>query len=438
MSEFRKPGQEEVMGFTSISGDHTVSVSSDIGVNGFPNEELSAGEDIPLFIGEVATADLRQQVVNAYNQLVAFQKEQDESTSPAQVDSGTTPRRRREDVVRGIEGQFGGADVATVLDVLYQEQGLSTYEIAAITGVNHTTIYNLLLASGVTLRSRLDGQIKRYEQGGKKSKAQKDAERRLGESIEEVLKRLYIGERLGSGTIAKRIGVSHGTIQGWLRLFNIPVRSEEWGNLTEEAEKRRIAGMRQAWAERKDEIVAKIHTGNSDEIRVRSRTAYYASNPQELNRVRQSWAAGKARSLQVRQSKVFGKDIAKALSRMHYFECMTIGEISELTGYSDFYIETLMKEYGIQNITPRKQWLEKMFEIQDLLPYIWAHPEIMDVLSKNQRYVLERRFLIEDPERSEITQVELAQEMGLTRQRVEQLETKAIEKLTALVRSRAT
>lgn len=84
------------------------------------------------------------------------------------------------------------------------ESGQNTTQLAEHYGCSPTTIANHLRACGAVLRSSRFRAI---------------------HVSEEMLRQLYLGERLPIAVIAARLGVSVSTINNRRRRYNIPVRS---------------------------------------------------------------------------------------------------------------------------------------------------------------------------------------------------------------------
>jgi hypothetical protein len=96
---------------------------------------------------------------------------------------------------------------------LYTCQGLSTYQIAACTGVDRQRVTRALRKAGVPLRSRGAGRLRPV--------------RRTSElpDLPRLLRELYEEARLGSRQIAAILGLPERTVRSRLRRYNIKARN---------------------------------------------------------------------------------------------------------------------------------------------------------------------------------------------------------------------
>lgn len=340
---------------------------------------LPVERSIALAIGVEAIVDPIQIVTTRYNALVEAQK----NTSP-QTSTGPKKRRTREEIIRGVENQFEGVDIRTILDTLYTSCQLSLNQISKVTGISHSVMYGYFVALNIHLRTMSEAGVIRHREDAKKG-------------------RRYIP----------------------------PER-------TVESEERRIEAVRRAWATRKDEIVAKIHAGDSDKKRSESYMRKFATDPayrelnsQLLKRAHQALIDKTA----MRHQKLFGPDRKRGLEQMHYGEGLTPEEIAQASGYTTDTIYGFFKVDGINIITPNRQWLRKFREFSTFLPNMWTNQSFFNKLTPGQRYVIRRRFLTEGP--TVPTLDEVGKELGLTKARIAQLEDRAIEKLGILVKSQS-
>lgn len=95
---------------------------------------------------------------------------------------------------------------------LYTCQSLSTYKIAAVTGVSRQRITRLLHKAGVS--------VKPHGAGRRKPRRGAEAER-----LDQLMIRLYAEDRLPSTRIAELTGISESTVRSRLRARGVPVRT---------------------------------------------------------------------------------------------------------------------------------------------------------------------------------------------------------------------
>lgn len=57
-----------------------------------------------------------------------------------------------------------------------------------------------------------------------KTKSMQAIETKLGEDIEEILRRLFVDEHLSQAEIAKRLNISYATVYSWLRQAGVRSR----------------------------------------------------------------------------------------------------------------------------------------------------------------------------------------------------------------------
>lgn len=197
---------------------------------------------------------------------------------------------------------------------------------------------------------------------------------------------------------------------------------------------RRSEELSNMWRDNREEMIATLHSPESEQKRRDSLKKFLDDHPEALDQRIQNLVQGRETervNKEQRRVEAFGDDVKTALERWHYGEYLTVEMIVEQTGYSHGFIDGLMKEYGIQNIGLNSRNLTTLLQVYELLPSIWQQPEVMDKLSNNQRYVFERRFLMEGPQP---TLEEIGQELnGISRQAVQQLEKKAIKILSKLL-----
>ncbi len=211
-----------------------------------------------------------------------------------------------------------------------------------------------------------------------KTDGMRSVELRFQDTIENLLKRLYLDEKKNPEQIGTIFGVSEGAVRAWLIRSNIPLRTvSEARQLVDHTILRQV---------------------------VRERTIR-------------------------RQREAFGGDIRDMLLRKHYMEYLTISEISTSTGFAYPTVVEYMKNNGMPDITPTKGWIRQHTKLGTLLGKVWADPTLMEVLSADEVSVLRRRHLD-----GIATLEEIGYELEVTRQAVKQLEDSAINKLKLAIK----
>lgn len=259
-----------------------------------------------------------------------------------------------------------------------------------------------------------------------------------GVDIRTILDTLYTTHQLSAGEIGTITGASERFICKLLKSLDISIRNMSQVRLvtvsrSPGSERTRIEAIRQAWRERKDEIVEKIHAGDSDKKRSEGNRRRMLADPEYRER-RIQVGKDAAKILHdksvVRQQKVFGPDRKLALAQMHYEEGLTPQQIASKTGYAVYTILNFFYKDGVENLTPSKKWFGKFQDFARFIPLLWADPTLLKRLTNNEQYVLRRRFLSEEP--ATPTLREIGEELGLTVERISQLEDKALFKLEKL------
>lgn len=331
-------------------------------------EGLSKEAAIALTPGVEAEFDPVQIVIERYKAWQESQKDASLSTPSLPI-----KRRTREKIIADIVAQFGGADYHTILDTLYTVCELSVGQISKATGTSIQFIYNQLLLLGIPPRTRSQAGVIRFRED----------------------------EKMG----------------------------RPFSRRSPESEKRRIEGVRRAFQERKDKIVDKIHASGSDKKRSESLKRRFATDPgyreSNIRFARKAARANHNKAVE-HQHSLFGGNRRQGLVLMHYGEGLSIAEIAQKTGYSEERIYNFFHEEGIRATTPDSGWFDKFKKFSTLLPSLWEDPSLFRTLNPNEQYIIRRRFLSEGPTP---TLEEVGKELGLTRQRIKQLEDRAIYKL---------
>ena len=100
---------------------------------------------------------------------------------------------------------------------LYDCQMLSTYKIAAITGIDRQRIAGLLHKSGVSVKPN----------GAGRRMARRTAEQ---ERLDQLMTRLYQADRMPSTQIAELVGISEWAVLSRLRARGVPIRTRGRNN----------------------------------------------------------------------------------------------------------------------------------------------------------------------------------------------------------------
>jgi predicted DNA-binding transcriptional regulator AlpA len=267
-------------------------------------------------------------------------------------------------------------------------------------------------------------------------------EQTFGEPIEIMLNRWYTHEQRTLRDIEASTGVSRKTLSQWLTHVGIQQRTQHenlkllWQKQPNsfyqfrsnpETEQRRIEAVRLAYKERKDEIAAKIHAGDSDKKRSDSQKRRYVEDPGARQKAReylQRATEVKNENTQRRMKTVFGNDIAVTLFDLHQNQGLIVADIANNTGYTEDWIHERIKEHTIP-YTARTQ-IRSVRKFQEVHKRLWENPQSFQQLKDKEKAIIYSRFLTDGPIRS---LEEVAKELGITRERVRVIEDRAIEKI---------
>lgn len=177
-----------------------------------------------------------------------------------------------------------------------------------------------------------------------------------GETLADLLKRLYITEGKTFTAMGTTLGVSTDTISDWIRKLHpeIKIRSKSellkksWENPEHRAN--RISGYKTAWQEPKKRKarLPRIHSPKAEAERVKSYKKYFREHPE----------AAKAKVERVKRAKreriiaAFGDNPQKAMRQMAIVDGLPINEIARLKGISPNTIRIWFKEEGVK---PRRK-----------------------------------------------------------------------------------
>ncbi|HEX3958657.1 MAG TPA: hypothetical protein VHZ03_18850 [Trebonia sp.] len=104
---------------------------------------------------------------------------------------------------------------------LYEREGLSTYQIAELTGLDRQRITRILRRAGVSLRSRGAGRRRPVRRHGDPP------------GIKQIITSLYQDTRLNSREVSVLLGIPERTIRDRLRRYGIPARTRGGRNREE-------------------------------------------------------------------------------------------------------------------------------------------------------------------------------------------------------------
>ena len=239
-------------------------------------------------------------------------------------------------------------------------------------------------------------------------------EEKFGEPIEDLLRRLYEDEHRSISQMAQILDMEIRTTHSWLIKANVSVRTIKEASQI-------------VWAERKDEIIAKMHTSESAIKRSESHKKRLTEDPGELEKIRASVKQAHEAHIQkahLRREFAFGKDVAQTLFDMHQNQGLTAEDIAKGTPYSPDRIINMMRTYNIPYT--ERSFAVSVLKFQEVHQRLWSNPQAVQVLRDREKEVISKRFFTDGP----IPSLDnIAQEMGVTRERVRQIESSAIEKI---------
>ncbi len=108
--------------------------------------------------------------------------------------------------------QSSGSDLAELVSHLYLCEGLSTYRIGAVTGMNRQRISRMLARAGVPVKPRGAGRRRSADQGQA--------------ALDEIIQQLYADCGLSSGDISVITGIPQRTVRDRLRGRGVPMRTK--------------------------------------------------------------------------------------------------------------------------------------------------------------------------------------------------------------------
>jgi DNA-binding CsgD family transcriptional regulator len=129
----------------------------------------------------------------------------------ASCTAGCCPHDSESGPAPGCPEDIPAAPLAERAAHLYVCQGLSTYRIAALTGISRQRITRLLSRSGVVVKPRGAGRPK------SRDRAARDAD--------ELMEYLYVERRLSSTQVAALTGLADRTVRQRLRAGGVPMRT---------------------------------------------------------------------------------------------------------------------------------------------------------------------------------------------------------------------
>lgn len=241
----------------------------------------------------------------------------------------------------------------------------------------------------------------------------------LGSNSRRVLVHLYWTQKLGVDSIAELTGINHTTLAKIIRQYHIITRTQATGvrSINENPVKRAI-------------MSAKIHAGDSDQARSQSMQQFHRDHP-EVGRINIERASQvQQQQYQAYILQLFGDNPAAELNRLIYQDQLTLPQV--VAAVNAGLTPSVQKlTLGRLNIFLKKYQISAN-------PELTAMPKdhfdlirrantlgLLDQLSNREQAILTARYLTHPPK----TLLKLAEELSLTRQRVQQVESKAIQKL---------
>jgi len=159
-----------------------------------------------------------------------------------------------------------------------------------------------------------------------------------------------------------------------------------------------------------------------------SRILWQNSHPKELREMVDAAHEARRKKLAQQEQEALGLYPIFALFQLHYIEGYSVREISRKTGLTESRVRGFMRKYGVNDFD--RPPLERGGKYQvDVNKSIGVYYKREAMLNSNQEYVIYRRYIAS--EYSLVTLEEVGGELGLTRERVGQIEKAAIKKLSS-------
>jgi transposase-like protein len=182
----------------------------------------------------------------------------------------------------------------------------------------------------------------------KKTEKILEIEKRIGEPIENYLKREYSGNRRSTVQIGKKLGVSNVGISRWMRKYNLPIRSLSESHLLKGFTKPTKEELNKLYnEERKSTIQIGRKLGITDNT---------------IRRWMRKYNLPIRRTLKNELPKGFTKPTKEELNRLYHDERKSLKEIGkELGGVSTTFVSNLMERYRIDRRDSSESRLPKDF-----------------------------------------------------------------------------
>lgn len=172
-----------------------------------------------------------------------------------------------------------------------------------------------------------------------------------GESLEDMIRRMYLQEGRTFISIGKYLGVMETTVSQWARVLNMNLRVRTLTELQKdpEFERRRIASVRKAWAnpQTRAQIVAGIHTSEANQQRSKSSKDYYERNRKRLKRINKRRVIARAKKKDKEIARMLGGDPKEILQGL-FDEGATVKEIRRHFGFKEYRMRSIVKSLELK------------------------------------------------------------------------------------------
>lgn len=261
-----------------------------------------------------------------------------------------------------------------------------------------------------------------------------------GHSFEELLRVRYQEDRTSMVQIAKELGVNAGSVRHWLDQLGIQRRtnSENLRERWSDPEKRRAASeaRRKLWEdpEFKAGMVKKIHSPGSDQKRSATHRKLNLDDPGRAKRngelSSETWRTKRLTQL---SDMLNGADPVETIKALHHDRNLPVASIARQLSISEGGLVRLMNQLGIER--KKSKPVRKPNQAYELRVKVLIEATargVTNILSEKERVVLQKRFGSDINPR---TLGEIGTELGVSRERVRQIEEEALRKLDQVLRA---